>query len=62
MTDATAKPVNKRVADYLRQKLVARSGAESAAAKIAANMSDEQLIAKFHNHTALEVAKLETKS
>jgi hypothetical protein len=53
---------NKHMAAYLREKIVKRSGAESAAAKIAANMSDEQLIAKFHNHTAMEVARLEAKS
>jgi hypothetical protein len=53
---------NKYMAAYLREKLVKRCGPESAAAKIAANLSDEELILKFHKHTALEVARLEAKS
>ena len=56
------KPVNKHVASYLRQKLILRSGPASAAAKIAANLSDEQIIAAFHKHAAMEVAKLGVKS
>jgi hypothetical protein len=57
-----SKSVNKHMAAYLREKLVRRCGVESAAAKIAANLSDEELIAKFHQNTALEVAKLKAKS
>jgi hypothetical protein len=57
-----SKPVNKRVANYLRQKLVARSGAMSAVVEIANAMSDEELIAVYGRHTAMEVAKLAAKS
>jgi hypothetical protein len=57
-----SKPVNKHLANYLREKLVRRSGADSAVAKIAANLSDSEIIAMFHKHTALQVAKLEAKS
>jgi hypothetical protein len=56
-----SKP-NKHMAAYLRQKLVARSGPDSAVAKIAANMSDLEIIAAYHKHTALEVSKLEAKA
>jgi hypothetical protein len=58
----TEKPVNKRVADYLRQKLVARSGAGSAVVEIANGLSDEELILAHERHTAMEMAKLARKA
>lgn len=61
MTNGESKP-NKRVADYLRQKLIARSGAMSAVGEIIATMSDEEVIAAHQRHTAMEVAKLAVKS
>jgi hypothetical protein len=57
-----SKPVNKRVANYLRQKLVARSGEQSAVAEIVATMSDAEILAAHERHTAMEVAKLAAKS
>jgi hypothetical protein len=57
-----SKPVNKHLANYLREKLVKRSGAESAVAKIVNGMSDAEVISMYHKHTALQVAKLEAKS
>jgi hypothetical protein len=57
-----SKPVNKRVADYLRQKLIARSGATSAVAEIVNGMSDSEILAANERHTALEVAKLAAKA
>ena len=56
------KPVSKHVASYLRQKLIARSGAMSAVGEIVAAMSDEEVLAAHERHTAMEVAKLAAKS
>jgi hypothetical protein len=53
---------SKRVADYLRRKLIARSGAESAVGEIIANMTDQEILAAHERHTAMEVAKLAAKA
>jgi hypothetical protein len=53
---------SKRVANYLRQKLISRSGEQSAVAEILAAMSDEEILAANERHTALEIARLEAKS
>ncbi len=50
-----------RVANYLRQKLIARSGADSAIGEIVAAMSDAEILAAHERHTALQVAKLAEK-
>jgi hypothetical protein len=55
-------PVNPRVAAYLREKLLARSGVESAVGEIVAAMSDAEILAAHDRHVVMEAAKLGKKS
>lgn len=58
MESPTQSKSVKVLAAHLRNQLIARSGAKSAIAEIAADISDEDLVAKYHAHTALHVQKI----
>ena len=47
---------DKSMARYLRQKLVARNGSNSAVVAIANDMTDSELVEKYNSHRQTELA------
>ena len=50
-----AKPVNKALARYLREKIRLRSGIMSKAYEIACKLSDETILHAYKNHYNFEI-------